>query len=152
MRTHKPGSRPGAKAHEIGPALDGVQAVVADLQAQKCQVRADGLQPCGTGGAVRCNHDAVVHVAGVAGHLQGALAKVVKAVEVNIRERLAHQVANGHACWLIAVGKLSQEGDGWLALDGLAQQHLQYIAVDAVKKLTHIHMQHPARARGSADD
>ena len=31
VRTHEAGARPGTKAHEVGAALDGVQAVVADL-------------------------------------------------------------------------------------------------------------------------
>ena len=62
---HKAPARPGAVAAEVGATLDWVQAVVAYLQAQQRQVSAYAGQPHQAGGAVWCQHDAVVHVAGI---------------------------------------------------------------------------------------
>jgi hypothetical protein len=39
VRPNKAATPPSAKAHEVGPAFDGLQAVVADLQAQAGQLQ-----------------------------------------------------------------------------------------------------------------
>ena len=94
---HKTAAGPGAVAYKVNATLDGLQAVVADFQIQRAQVLANGFEPHQAGGAIWCQHHAVIHVPCVLRHLECALAKMVQAVEVDVGKRLAQQVANGHA-------------------------------------------------------
>lgn len=149
-RAHKAPTGPGAKAAEVGSAFDRVQAVVADLKPQCGEVLAYAGQPGKTGGAVRGQHDAVVHVSAIVRHFQRAFAVVVKAVEVEVGKCLAHQVADRHPCCIGTLRECSHDRQRGLAFDNPLQHCLQHIAVDAVKKLSHVDMQYPVGARCAA--
>ena len=127
---HKAPTSPGAVAAEVGTPFDRVQAVVAYLQTQQRQVGAYAGQPRQAGGAVGCQHDAVVHVAGVFLDLERALAIVVQAAQVQVGKGLAHEVANGRACGLWPLRKGVHQGQSGLAFDDACHQSLQDIAVD----------------------
>ena len=130
MRTHEAATRPGTKAAEIGAALDRVQVVMADFKAQQRQVGTDAGKPDQAGGAIRRQHDAVIHVAPVLRHFERALAIVVKAVQIQVGKGLAHQVADGHAGYLWALREGVHQVQSGLAFDDACHPRLQDIAVD----------------------
>ena len=120
---------------------------MADFQPQQRQVRPNALEPALPRGPIRRDHHGIVDVTGIVDDLQRALAEVVQAVEVQVAEGLAQQVADGHAR---GVGTLSEHHgqiDRAAALDDTLQQGAQDGPVDAVEVAAHIHMQRPGTAR-----
>lgn len=146
VRAHEAGARPGAVADPVDATGDGLQAVVADFQAQQSQMLADAVQPILADGAVGGDHHGVIHVTPVVGGAQAALAEVIEAVEVEVGEGLRHQVADGDARGRRALGEQVQQAQGVRALDDAAHQGGQRGAVNRVEELAHVHVQRPGAA------
>ena len=138
---------PGAKPHEVRTAPDGLQPVVADLQAQAAQVLGDRLQRRLAMRAVIDDHDGVVHVAAVVAQAQVALAEMVEAVEGDVCGYLGEQIPNRHAFGLRALRKHHDQRDKARVLDPPRIARLQHRSVDSIEELAHINVQQPRIGR-----
>lgn len=138
---------PCPKADKVGAATHGLQTVVADLKAKIAKMFGDCAQDSLAVRAALNDHDCVVHVPAVVLQLECALAKVIQAVQRDIRSGLRQQIADRHALGLRALRKHHDQRDKARVLDPPRIARLQHRSVDSIEELAHINVQQPRIGR-----
>lgn len=98
-----PSIRPYHKATKVHSLRRAAQPVFVrvDFHPAGCQERPAFPPPAVECGAIRAEEDEVIHVAHISRHAQPLLHEVIEAIQMDVREKLAGQVADRQAVRLI---------------------------------------------------